>query len=222
MKSVAIVFGVFLFFSAAVLAGSDQSRTAVDQWQFRVLLGEKPIGHYSVTLNKQNQRTIVSIKARMDVKFLFFNAFSYRHVNTEVWKNGCLVSITSVTRKNSKRTYVNGNIGSGGLSIKTNEHQNRLGGCIKTFAYWDIGFLKEKVLLNPQTGMYSPVSVRKLPDENLNADQYSLPAQRYQVSAEGFVIDVWYSQAGKWLALASTTPEGKRLRYVTVNKVRSL
>ena len=97
--------------------------------------------------------------------------------------------------------------------IKTNTGEQVLPGCVSTFAYWDKSFLQRDRLLNAQTGELLAVDVNYLGEDPVVFENSRIPAHRYRLTASGLDIEIWYSQDDQWVALQSTTSNGRVLRY---------
>lgn len=183
------------------------------QWRFKVFLDEQMIGYHIVTLNPDKTNATVQIEANFDVKFLFFTAYRYRHNNQEVWQDNCLQTIESHTNDNGDVFYVSGQSKQQGLALQTHNGSQTLSGCVRTFAYWDPRLLQANRLLNAQTGEYLDVDIKLVGREPLIIANQKVPTKRYRLQAEGIEIDLWYSDSMHWLALQTTTENGRQLRY---------
>ena len=78
-----------------------------------------------------------------------------------------------------------------------------------TFAYWNPKILQQKKLLNPQTGEYLNTQIARLGQETILVKGQTMKAERYKIHTSQFVIEIWYGLDGEWLALQSTTPDGR-------------
>jgi hypothetical protein len=167
------------------------------EWRFDVSLDGRPIGEHRYLLREAaGTRELVS-EANFRVRILFFDAYRYAHRAEERWRGDCLQRLQARTDANGKQTVVD---------VEPTD------ACVQTFAYWNASILQARTLLNPQTGEYVPVEVRKLGPETLAGQA----AERFRLIGSGrepLEIDLWYSPARDWLALESRTPEGRRLRY---------
>lgn len=190
---------------------SSEART--QEWKFRVYLGDSAIGHHSFRLTEQSgQRTLVT-EADFRVRFFFLTAYRYQHVNTESWQDDCLQKIESRTDANGRVVKVNGLRGPAGFEIHAPVPHGPVPDCVKTFAYWDAGILEEDRLLNPQTGELMPITVEQMPEEELRVRGLDIPARKYRLLTKDLSLDIWYSADREWLALESTTKDGRKLRY---------
>ena len=122
--------------------------------------------------------------------------------------------IASSTNDNGDQLFVNGDLRSNGLDLKTHTGKETLEGCVRTFAYWEPELLTSKKLLNVQTGEHVPVDIESLGVSTINVRGIAVEANHYRLNNEKFSIDLWYSQNQEWLALESTTESGARLRYL--------
>ena len=214
MQSPQIFCFALIFWLCMLLNPSMNALSNVDKtYTFRVFLEDEQIGQQRFIVSSNESQTKVEIEAQFDVKYWFITAYSYRHTNTEVWNGQCLQIIQAQTNDNGKTLFVNGTYAEHQLKLSTHAGTRTVDGCIKTFAYWDQNFLTSPFLLNSQTGEMNRVMVNKLGEEVISVRNQSTPAIHYQVIAEKFSIDLWYSSTGDWLALESTTENDSRLRY---------
>jgi hypothetical protein len=186
---------------------------ANDHLRFQVYLDEKPIGEHSFRISDTGDLTRVSSSAAFDVDFLFVNVYRYRHDSREVFRDGCLQEIRATTNDNGTRYRVEGEATGKQFRIEREDGMEQTEGCLKTFAYWDPGFLDQKRLLNAQTGKLEPVSVRPRGSDRVQVGGRAVPATRYALSADDLSIDLWYNDELGWVGLASDTGKAGRLVY---------
>ena len=185
--------------------------------RFRVLLDGKEIGSHRYSLRSSGDTWLVDSKASFDVKFLFFNAYSYRHALSARWRGGCLQSLEADTDANGKKLSVSGRLRDGAFVVKTGDESTDLPACVLNFAYWNPVILEQSMLLNPQTGEYLDVEVERTGAASVSIDGRSLDADTYRIRAKDMRIDLWYAQEdGQWVALESLTREGRIIRYELV------
>jgi Family of unknown function (DUF6134) len=198
--------------AAAVLLSS-HALAKVDEWKFRVYLDEKNIGYHQFRLREDGgQKQLVS-EARFKVKFLFINAYQYRHDSSELWAEDCLKHIDAKTYDNGKTLAVRGNTEGTRFVVQGTGGGASLPACPMTFAYWNPRILSQTHLLNAQTGEYQEVRIESLGQEKISVRGTETAAQRYALVAQSYRIDLWYAQDGRWLALQTITEKGRLLRY---------
>lgn len=208
-----VILSLVLLLSVATGAASANGGTE-RSYEFSVLLDGSPIGYHRFELRPQESGLEVRSEASFDVRFLFINAFRYRHSNRELWDGQCLRLIESSTRQNGKEFAVSGEPVSDGLRVEVNGREDRLDGCIMSFAYWNPRFLEQSRLLHPQTGEYLPVDVQPLGREEVTVRGETVIASAYQLKAQDVDITVWYSDDDEWLGLESVAKGGRVIRYV--------
>lgn len=187
---------------------------ASQEWIFRVFLGEQEVGEHRFRLDQRAEGTLLRSQARMNVKLLGFNAFSYVHDATERWTGDCLDRIESQTDRNGRPYAVTGERTDEGFRVQTLKATEALPRCIMSFAYWNPKILGQRQLLNPQTGEYVDVSVESKGMETITARGTTVDARRYTLVGRKLRIDVWYARDGTWVGLESMTDAGRVLRYV--------
>jgi len=185
---------------------------AAEEWAFNVFLDKKPIGEHTFTINEAHDR--LTSKAKFDVKLLFINAYNYLHSSNETWQGDCLTSIDANTNDNGEKSVVTGKLEDQHFALNaTKGSKQTLPACIMTFAYWSPKMLSQNKLLNPQTGEYLDVKITQVGKELIEVRGKSVDAEHYNVIAKKMNIDLWYSPDKEWLALRSTTPEGRIINY---------
>jgi hypothetical protein len=182
------------------------------QYLFGVYLDDKRIGTHRFTVERDatNDAVRVTSNAEFTVKVLSIPVFRYRHAAVENWRAGCLESIDTETYVNGTRTALTGRRHAAGFEVDVSssdgEQRRALPSCIASFAYWDADTLRQhRELLNGQTGAYQPVEQVLVPES-----QRSL----LELKGDDFQIDVSYENSdGRWVALQTTTQDGRALRY---------
>ncbi len=200
----------FLVFAATPRAEADPDERS---WDFSVLLDGSKIGYHRFELTVDDGRRRLTSEAKFDVRFLFINAFRYRHTNTEVWSGGCLERLEASTRANGKELVVSGLRAEGRFVVDDGEARSALDDCVMTFAYWNPDFLLQPRLLNPQSGEYLDVEVQRVGQEPIFVRGEQVAASVYRITAREMEVKLWYSEDDEWLALESVAKGGRILRY---------
>jgi hypothetical protein len=167
---------------------------------FEVLLDARPVGTHRFDIQHAADGTHqVQSVAAFDVKFLGLVVYRYRHQASERWGQGCLAQLDASTDDNGKRLQVN---------------RVPREGCVSSYAYWDRDLLlRQRQLLNPQTGNIDAVKFEPLGEDRIQVGGTPVTADRYRLHSDKLVIDLWYSKAGQWLQLLSTTDSRRQLHY---------
>lgn len=207
--TVVVILGALLATPVPTGAMFDEARS----WTFTVHLDDSRIGYHRFDVLPAGDGVEVISEARFDVKFLFFNAFQYRHSNREAWDGRCLERIESETQENDREFAVVGQRRDGTFVIDTGDSAAALDNCVMTFAYWNPAFLQQSRLLNPQSGEYMPVNVQPLGKQQVTVRGSTVVASAYRVTARDTELTVWYSDDNEWLGLESVAKGGRIIRY---------
>ncbi len=208
---------VLLTLMVAGLAASTVGASDPNELRFRVLLNDNEIGYHSFRVMDDGSEQVIESEASFDVKLFFVPVYSYRHSNTEVWRNGCLSTIESRTDDNGKEFEVRGIPNGETIQIATQDDTDVLSGCVMTFAYWNPDFLAQSRLLNAQNGEYMPVQIEAIGQDVLRMGDRRIFADAYRILAPEKKVDitVWYDQdTRRWLALESVAKNGQLVRYL--------
>ena len=194
-----------------VLAAPVRAESRV--WDFRVFMNDAPIGYHRFSLTGQGDARELKSETRLEVKFLFVTAYHYVHDAVEDWHGDCLVRLVARTDDNGQHSRVQAVSSGDGVVVATATTQERLSGCVMSFAYWNPQMLRQSRLLNPQTGKFEMVNVAALGEQTIRVRGVAVAAKHYRLTGPKQPIDLWYSTADEWLALESTVAGGRRLRY---------
>ena len=189
------------------------SASTSNEWRFQVFLDEKPIGFHYFRLNTSGDTRELRGEAQFSVKLLGFSVYDYSHQNLELWQQDCLQRIEASTDDNGKQLFVRGSSNGEQLLLEDNSGNRGVPGCVMTFAYWNPEILVQQQLLNAQTGEYLDISVQPLGEKTLQLQDSDVAALHYRLSTNENDIDLWYSSDRDWLALSTTTSDGRQLHY---------
>ena len=182
-------------------------------WSFKVYLDEKPIGYQRFTLTEQGVTREMSVEARLDARFYGIFSYHYVHDAAERWNGNCLTSLTASTNDDGAKSSVKAKRDGDDLLVSGPKGEQKYGGCVMTFAYWNVEMLKQTRLLNPQTGEVETVKVEALGKESIAVRGVQVNANHYRVNGPRHPINLWYSDTGEWLALTSPLDGGRQLIY---------
>lgn len=213
MKRINVIFASLLALHMVLLPAVAASSANPKTWDFSVLLDGDEIGYHRFELFEDGGERRITSEAKFDVRFLFVNAFRYRHSNTEVWSNGCLREIEARTQANGKRLAVSGVQVEDEFIVDDGNAKNVFADCVMTFAYWDPEFLEQAKLLNSQSGEYLDVQVELLGREPIIVRGEEVDATAYRLTAKKLEVTLWYSRDDEWLALESLAKGGRIIRY---------
>ena len=183
------------------------------QWNFKVMLDQRLIGHHRFEQEVVGALRRVVSRAQFSVEWLRIPVFRYRHEDDETWRDGCLDRLDANTHTNGHLEKVTGRREADGFTVQGAQGQMRHRGCVMSFAYWDKRILTQPALLNAQTGAYTPIQVESQGNESLTVAGHVESAERYLLKAGDLRIQLWYSPDGRWLQLAAPTRDGRQMLY---------
>lgn len=188
---------------------------AMREYQFDVLLDDKPIGthRYRVVPGADGTEQVLS-EAEFQVRILGLTVYRYRHRAEESWRDGCLMRLDATTHDNGDVLTVRGAQTDGVFQLQQPRAQRTGQACVAAYAYWDLPrLMQQDELLNPQTGKMDKARMDYLGEERLPGTGSSAPARRYRLRAADLEIHLWYDADGRWLQLDSTARGDRQLRY---------
>ena len=186
------------------------------EFNFKVLLNDKDIGHHRFSVEDQT----VKSDAAFDVKLWIIPAYKYRHKATETNLNGCLTTLQSETQDGADNFALKTIEATPNFKILVNQKEITHASCMQTFRYWDINFTQQKTAINPQDGKLFTLNFTHDGTEPINSLGKSIRANKYTLKALGdqdekFHIELWYHpETQAWLQLKSYVKDDNVLTYI--------
>jgi hypothetical protein len=187
------------------------------EFNFKVLLNDKDIGHHRFTTVEDQT---INSDAAFDVKLWIIPAYKYRHKATETNLNGCLTTLQSETQDGADNFALKTIEATPNFKILVNQKEITHASCMQTFRYWDINFTQQKTAINPQDGKLFTLNFTHDGTEPINSLGKSIRANKYTLKALGdqdekFHIELWYHpETQAWLQLKSYVKDDNVLTYV--------
>ena len=186
------------------------------EFNFKVLLNDKDIGHHRFSVDDQT----VQSNAAFDVKLWIIPAYKYRHKATETNQNGCLINLQSETQDGGDNFVLKTIEATPNFKILVNQKEITHTSCMQTFRYWDINFTQQKTAINPQDGKLFNLNFTNNGTEPIISLGKSIRANKYSLKALGdqdekFHIELWYHpETQEWLQLKSYVKDDNVLTYL--------
>lgn len=186
--------------------------------RYQIFMDGQPIGMHSLLYhhNAENNTTTVKIHITMDVQIAFVTLYSYSHRNTEVWRDGKLISLDTQTTDGGDTFDVTARRNEqGGLSVSANGPDGGLDyvvpaeDMILTTSYWQRRTIDQSQLLNTQNGKLINVTITPEGTKSLEEkpDGLDILADQYRVTGE-LEATFWYAtedtdvaQKNEWVGL---------------------
>ena len=184
------------------------------EWLFDVTLDGLSIGTHRYTLREDGDARHLISDAHFRVRLLLVEAYRWDHHAEEAWRADCLVALDSAATEKGKTVTAKGRLEEGTFAIVGPDGQRQSAGpCAMTFAYWNPRIFSQRVLVNVQTGVPTPVKVEPLPSTTVTARGRPVEASGYVVETERSRNEAYYDETGEWIGLRSTTRTGHVLEY---------
>jgi hypothetical protein len=176
------------------------------EWHFDVTADGFAIGTHRIVVHESGDTKQVT----SDMRFGLLGMNAYQQHAEESWNGDCLTRIATRTEEKGTVTTVAGRADNGAFRIEQPAPAT-LPACVMSFAYWNPRVLTQAHLVNAQTGAWTPVKVAALGSESIDVHGTRIAANHFRIETERNDIELWYSAAGEWLGLKSTTRTGSHV-----------
>lgn len=159
-----------------------------DDYVFSVWRKGRQIGQHEISFQRLANNDL-EVKVALNIRIAFgpIPLFRYQHRNREVWRAGRLVMLESMTTQNGQTFEVQGRAREDGFWLTGSQGEQRLSVDIVTSNYWNPALVKQRQLLDTQSGRIIEIMV-----EDLGYDS-KIGAMKYMISGD-LDLDIWYQK----------------------------
>jgi hypothetical protein len=226
----------FLFATGATLCAAGFARADAGAYgpslAFVAHRNGQRIGTHVLLFREEAGRQTVTTQADFTVHMLGFAAYRYRHHAHEVWSDGRFQAIVTETDDNSERYAVQAQREGPDLVVRRREprsffktsggdeafeqqrwiHEVQPGHILPS-TLWNIAQIRQRELLNTQTGKISHITVSEVGRETVRTATEAPPATRYAYGGD-FHMNQWFDDHGRWVkATFEAAADGSTIEY---------
>ncbi len=205
-------------------------------WTFDAYREGQPIGYHKLTFehSKSGSQTVTT-DVDIALQKLGVTVYRYRHHATEVWQDGQLQKLDTITDDNGVSYTVAGRRTTRGLEVERTasglvapaavpeQGLQRPEVSRETFApdtlptsLWSVEGVRRSVVLNSQYGKLSHIKVETVGREPVRLQSGEKSATRYRVTGD-LQMELWFDDDGRWLKANFRAPDGSIVEYVLRN-----
>lgn len=206
---VALAFAFLLLLAAPVAIASPALPEDID---FKVYRDGEEIGHHRVTFSSSGPDVVANVDIELSVRFAGIRVFHYKHDSREIWRDGAIHAIDSVTNNDGDDMRLTLRRSGEALTIDGTEFQGGAPGALVPTSYWFMDTVQQNQIIDSQNGRIFPVVIRKIGRETVQAGGMDVPATRYTLQ-EQLTMNLWYDDQGRWVK-TSFESDGSLIDYV--------
>lgn len=182
--------------------------------KFRVERDGSFVGHVMERYSPSGDDLMVDVFIAFQVKLAFITVYRYEHRAREVWREGRLVRLDTVTNDDGAPESVRGRATGDGLSIDGPVGSFVAPQDIFPSSYWHPRFPEQSRMLDSQKGRVLEFTITKVAKEQVRALGMPVDTDRFAVRGD-IDLDVWYDAERVWQKMAFTI-KGGHMEYTRV------
>lgn len=180
---------------------------------------DSPLGSHRVRFIRDGDRLVVEKEIRLEVTLAFVKAYSYHHVNREVWQAGRLVELDTRTDDDGDAYWVRGRATDDGFQVDGSGGSFLAPADIIPTSYWNPATIHATRLLDTQRGLIMDVRMEDRGEETVETAVGPIQARHHTINilsnppGKTDRIELWYEGDQRWVAL-SFKAKGQSVNYV--------
>ena len=225
MKYLLII--IFLFLGTQIFS-KEMNVPQSGEIAFEIIRKNKNIGSHTISFSKNNEILQVNIDVNINVKLGFLTIYKYRHKNTEYWKDGRLMKISTNSLTNSKKEYfVEGQKNNDFFEYEGVDNIKKTGLDIIPISYWNYEILDRDVFLDSQKGILREFDLNEIKIENIFFNNENFKTKKYMMKVKTLHpsdekpfpnLYLWYTEKGELMKLEFDSPEDKSI--ITYKRIK--
>ncbi len=214
--SLSLVGGLYLLpVSAGLPAGMSSD------YEYSIFRNDREIGRHIVRFEETSDGIKVDIEAQIRIKVAFITVFRLNHNASELWQGGQLVTMSALTKRNSKKAHVEVTARPGHLEVKTDKDVTSapLDSVPTSFTktnLWETVGDRPLVLLDTLTGQQQPSDFRAGGLVGLDLDGRTVDARYYSITRRdtgALTHEFWVDEAGNMMQTHLMTKDDQSIYY---------
>ena len=170
------------------------------------------IGTYVNKISRNSDSVSVSTDINVLVKVAFVPVYRLEADRREVWRNGRLVSYSSVTRKNGNEIRVSGKAEGDKFVIDTPSGRIDAPADVFPMNPWSQAITKADAVIASESGKVYDARLAGSDQKTITVNGQQIATRHYQVAADTR-HELWFDQQGRLIQFA-TNDEGKTISFV--------
>ena len=179
---------------------------------FAVMRNGERIGTSTVRVRHDGDETVADVSSRVEVKIAFLTVYRFEQSETERWRDGQLVAMTSSTDDNGTPHRVSATRSGGKLMVNADGKTSEVDGGLMPVSPWNAALVRKTMALDIQNGRVIPVAVTDHGEEQLTLHGRALTTHHYSIRTS-FPQDVWYDQNRRLVQVELSGSDGSTIRY---------
>lgn len=182
--------------------------------KFRVERDGGFIGHVMQRYRQLRDDLQVDVFIGFSVSFAFIPVYRYEHRAREIWRDGRLSRLDTVTNDNGESEQVRGMAGVSGFAVDGPKGALIAPADILPSSYWHPRFIESTRMLDSQKGRILDFEIVKVGTERIAALGQMVDADRFAMRGD-IDLDFWYDADRVWQKMAFTI-KGGYMEYTRV------
>lgn len=183
------------------------------QMRFEVRRNGEPVGEHTVAFSRRGDTLVAESQFTVTVKMLGIAVYQYTYASTDVWKDGCLVASRSEIDDDGERTIIEAEREGSTLLVRGPAGTASAAPTIIPTNHWNASVLGHRQVLNTLTGSIDDVIIVERGIASKPVNGVVRPVRHYAYTGD-LHTEVWYDDAGRWVALRFEGRDGSAIEFV--------
>jgi hypothetical protein len=169
--------------------------------KFEVTREGSPIGVVMERFGREGDAERVDVYIAFLVRLLGIPVYRYEHRSREIWRDGRLIRLDTVTNDDGVAQTVRARPQGGVLLVEGAVGSIDAPRDILPSSYWHPSLIQQDRMLDSQTGRMLEIGIDRVGAERIVALGREIPAERYRMTGD-LKLDLWFDAERVWQKMA--------------------
>ena len=180
---------------------------------FDIVRNDEAIGTHTYRFDRSTDRTEVRIKTEINFRLFFIPVYRFEHESTEVWQDGKLSSLESITNENGTPVRIQVYQVEDALIVQTADGNFPVNREIIPASLWNRLILDRNQTLATISGNLKKFKVQYMGAEELKVRGKKVATQHFRLTGE-FERELWYDKNDVLVGVRFEASDGSTVAYI--------
>lgn len=153
------------------------------------------IGQQTIRLSRRGPDVIVTMEARVKIRFLYMTVLQLHTRGREIWRDGRMIAFDGRSEEDGDITTISARRIPSGMMVHGPRGKTKIAGPLALTNPWKRGVLDAPVIIEPTSGSLLSVKSSAAGNQSIKALGRAMDARKYVVTGD-MEADVWFTKDG--------------------------
>lgn len=193
-------------------ASGDPLKLYGEEILFSVYRDGSEVGFHRTRFARDGGELLVDSRFELKIRILFVTAYRYSYESHARWRDGKLHRLSALVDDDGNTRRLEAAWHKDEMVIESTDTRETVTAPIFPTNHWNAAVLGQRQVLNTLTGAVNQVAITPHEETTITTERGPVRARRHRYTGD-LEVDVWYDEAGRWVAMRFEGKDGSTIEY---------